>query len=1300
MQLPEGKTGLLAGAALAATAAGAAAYVYTNKVTCEQGVVVFLDGSKNGIHLGKCESIDVLKGQVEEKLHIEDCRLFVEQAEGRPELSSSAELAAALASPALRVSGVLLLLATADSQPLSSTAQQAPKLLPIPAGPKPLPLVGSFLLYNQGGQGHPAYNFAANVFAPEKRAVWGDTVLIVLPHSGGPDGEVLKDVQPGLLDYAVATCDPEVVAELLARQEDFPKLWGRRKAERSLQAVAGNGLFTSSTLDKDWQVAHGLLPRAFNQIRIKNYFGVLLDKTRSFVAAWAQMPQGGTIEGVSDWLTCMTADAVVKAAMGMDMGNVEAKAAGQPLHKFIDAFRFCLKSALGRATVESEFGSLAAWNPFFDGAAALAKKKAAALQASHDVVSELLERTRKGEIGGPQSVLSAMLNDVSPSTGDYVRLQNIYGQVMNLMIAGHETTAATLAWALYYISTHPEVEAKALAEISTVLGERCEPRADDVPKLVYLEACFREALRLHPAVGTVTRDVYADTTLKGTWFVRKGQRVDINNVALQRREDQWGGSFGDPNAYNPERFMPGAAEASGRHPNAFNPWGFGVRACIGSQFALWEGKLFLCMVLRCFKFRVPEGFARPLPSTADGGAAPTPHHLALRIWKRKESGAVLESISSQVAAAKAGAAAPAAAQSGAAPAAAQNGAAPAAAAAAGEATHGTPLLILYGSNTGTCEELASSLAGQAAAAGFAAKTASLDSVLATPAGPAGGTLPEAGALLVISSTYNGTPPDNAAEFARWLPKQADGSLSKVTFSVFGVGNSQWAQTYQAFPTQVALGLARAGATQVMEMRCSDVDSNDWMEAFDEWQREVLRGLLVTFGVNPPEAYVAAVNSGAAAGEAKARLQLRLLEAGEPGQALSVETVIAQLRAAKPDGYHLLEVLENRELQGPGASRSTRHVQLALPAGEAGQYSAGDHLEVMGNNDKALVAAALKRLGLTGSERVEWRANIEGGSGSARSLGGSGGLSLILSVSDALTWLVDLAAVPSKRTVSLLAEGCPCPPEAAALRQLATEDGYKEKVSGMRLTLVELLGQFQSLSVSLDQLANLLPRMGPRYYSISSSPLARPGTCSISVGLVAFTTPSGRPHRGAASATINATPVGGKLLGSVRKLSSSFRLPQDPAVPVIMIGPGTGVAPMMGFLQERAALAAQGASLGPAHLFFGCRSSAEDFIYRAELEGYVKSGVLAGLHVAFSREPGASKVYVQDLILQQGPALWGLFEAGAHVYVCGDARRMAPDVRNAFKEMAKSCGGRNAAAAESWMGGLLEAKRYLEDVWAG
>lgn len=264
------------------------------------------------------------------------------------------------------------------------------------------------------------------------------------------------------------------------------------------------------------------------------------------------------------------------------------------------------------------------------------------------------------------------------------------------------------------------------------------------------------------------------------------------------------------------------------------------------------------------------------------------------------------------------------------------------------------------------------------------------------------------------------------------------------------------------------------------------------------------------------------------------------------------------------------------------------------------------------------------------------------------------------------------------------------------------------MAGPKLTLVELLMQYKSVKMGLPDLLNALPRLAPRYYSISSSPLADPRRCSITVGLVTFTSATGRAHRGAASSMIHSQAVGTPLIGTVRVLQSSFKLPKDPTVPIIMVGPGTGLAPMMGFMQEREALLQRGGGrktsggaspLGPALLFFGCRSAAEDFIYKDRLEGYLASGVISGLHVAFSRD-GPSKVYVQDLIEKQGAEVWKLLESGAYVYICGDARRMAPDVRRAFMAVAQKHGGRSEASAQNWMGALMEGKRYLEDTWAG
>ncbi|KAI8468257.1 MAG: cytochrome P450 [Monoraphidium minutum] len=1239
-------------------------------------------------------------------------RLFLEAT--REELLPGADASAALEAASAGAAQLLLLIATPGG-PLSEAAAMLPRLAPPPRGPRPLPLVGNALCMT-GPYESPFYNAWHHLFRPEAAAAWGDTVLLRLPVNasslGDTEGAGGWDDRAALCG-SIMTCDPDVAAEMLGRQDDFPKARGagptghmfNRPIQRQLQEFSSNGLFTSDTSDPDWASAHGLLPRFFNTLRVKGFYATILDKTRAFVQEWDKRvagagPQGALVPEINDWLACMTADAVVKCAVGLDMHNVERKGARQPLHPFMRIFRAGLSAGLGKGDIKGELG----WSyycPFVSKKAALYRILRRARKEAEDLVSDMVEKTRRGEIGDSSSVIAGMLNDKAPNTGEYVRLQAMYGHIINLMVAGHETTAATLGWTLYHLSKSPECEAKALAEIQEVLGDAAEPTADHIPKLAYLEACFREALRLHPPVVQLGRDAAADTLIKNKWLVRRGQRVIINLVALHRREDIWGGPFGDPNAFNPERFMPGACEKLGlppRHPQAFLPWGFGVRSCIGQFFALWEAKAFLAVILPRFKLRAPVGYVAK-PSNKEGGAAPTACGLAFHIHARPN-------------------APPTAPPAAAAPAAPQAAAAPAAAPAAGAtaaASHGTPLAVLYGSNSGMCEDFAQQLAAKARAAGFSVTMESLD------LGISGGALPAGGAVAVVTSTYNGMPPDNAAAFAKWLTAAGEGAAAGARFAVFGVGNSQWAATFQAFPKRVDAGLARAGGSPLLPLASVDVDQAGVTDAFEDWSDALVGAALSALGVAGPAPGAGAAAAAAAAAADKARVEIEgPVAAGGAGAGL----VLAEAQITASDvaavrelvkwtgekdlsaGYGALEVLESRELLPPSGGRHTRHVELGLPEGMT--YTAGDHLEVIPTNCPALVDAALAVLGLTGDERFLWTAGSK--EGAARGLSASLkpparlGARLPGVKADAcarllLSYLCDLSSLPSRKLVAALAEACPCPPEAGALRQLAGEEGYAAGVAGPKLTLVELLARFRSVPMSLGGLINALPRLAPRYYSISSSPLADPRRCSITVGLVGFTSATGRVHTGAASGLIHTQPVGKHLIGMVRCLQSTFKLPKDPSTPIIMVGPGTGLAPMRGFLQEREALLKAGTPLGPALLFFGCRSASEDFIYRDTLEGWADSGVLSGLHVAFSRD-GPSKVYVQDLIAAQAAAAWALLEAGAYVYVCGDARRMAPDVRRAFMAVAREAGGRSEASAQNWMGALLEAGRYLEDVWAG
>lgn len=205
-------------------------------------------------------------------------------------------------------------------------------------------------------------------------------------------------------------------------------------------------------------------------------------------------------------------------------------------------------------------------------------------------------------------------------------------------------------------------------------------------------------------------------------------------------------------------------------------------------------------------------------------------------------------------------------------------------------------------------------------------------------------------------------------------------------------------------------------------------------------------------------------------------------------------------------------------------------------------------------------------------------------------------------------------------------------------------------------------------------------------------------CSVTVGVVDEPAISGKGRfRGVCSTYLAGLPEGATIMASLKETKANFRLPIDPSTPVIMVGPGTGVAPFRGFLQERAIAKTKGAALGDAVLYFGCRHPDQDFLYRQELEGFAAEGV-ADLRVAFSRKEKA-KVYVQDLVREDRDRLWAMIEAGARIYICGDGGRMEPDVRRALSRIYSEEKDVSADVADAWIDGLVAEGRYNLDVWA-
>lgn len=364
----------------------------------------------------------------------------------------------------------------------------------------------------------------------------------------------------------------------------------------------------------------------------------------------------------------------------------------------------------------------------------------------------------------------------------------------------------------------------------------------------------------------------------------------------------------------------------------------------------------------------------------------------------------------------------------------------------------------------------------------------------------------------------------------------------------------------------------------------------------------------------------------------------------------------------------VRVLSAEPLTGTASSKDVRHVVIDL-AGSGLSYEPGDSLGLATPNNPALVEATLAALGATGEEPVPCP------DGTTRS------------IRDAFTGLLDIAR-PLDRTLDLLAMSARHPRHADTLRKLSEGADGVEPVDA---DLLDFLTAFPSTRPTLKDLAASLPPLRPRLYSIASSPRAAPGEVHLCVAVVRDAR-RGRVRNGVGSGFLaDRSAVAGPVEAYVQP--SHFRLPADPAVPVIMVGPGTGIAPFRAFLAERAAAGIRGRTW----LFFGERNRATDFLYQAELTAWQKDGTLSRLDTAFSRDQ-RRKIYVQDRIAENAADLWRWLQDGAHFYVCGDATRMAKDIDVALRRLAMQEGRLDEAQARDWTVALARHGRYLRDVY--
>jgi sulfite reductase (NADPH) flavoprotein alpha-component len=544
-----------------------------------------------------------------------------------------------------------------------------------------------------------------------------------------------------------------------------------------------------------------------------------------------------------------------------------------------------------------------------------------------------------------------------------------------------------------------------------------------------------------------------------------------------------------------------------------------------------------------------------------------------------------------------------------------------------------PLLLLFGSQSGSAEGLAKKFAKQAESKGYQTRVLALNEYAKVD-------WARESRCLVITSTWGeGDPPDNATAAWAWLNSEAAPRLEHLHYAVLGLGDRNYSEFCGA-AKKFDLRFEALGAKRLVPRGECDVDyetiAKAWLETV--WE---------------------ALNASREITQGAALLQV-VADAEEKPTSTSYNRTNpfpAQLKT-------------NRRLNGASSAKDTRHFEILL--GENGPaYEPGDALGVVPENCPVLVEQLLAALHFDGDEMVQDAHGKESNLHTA--------LLKTFNIIQPQSSLLEAAAERAKNSalLDLLA-----PAQKAALdKWLYGRD------------IVDVLGSCSGAKFTPVEFTNLLRKLQPRLYSISSSPKAHPGEVHLTVAAVRYEC-QGRERKGVASCWLaDRVALNETIVPVFIQTSHGFRLPADTSRPVIMVGPGTGIAPFRAFLEERRAVAARGKNW----LFFGDQQRGCDFLYEEELTAMVKDGCLNRLDLAFSRDQ-AEKIYVQNRMLENAAELWTWLEGGAHFYVCGDAKRMAKDVDAALHQVVVQAGGKTMEQASEYVAKLKTDKRYQRDVY--
>ncbi|KAF4421737.1 NADPH-ferrihemo reductase [Fusarium acutatum] len=627
-------------------------------------------------------------------------------------------------------------------------------------------------------------------------------------------------------------------------------------------------------------------------------------------------------------------------------------------------------------------------------------------------------------------------------------------------------------------------------------------------------------------------------------------------------------------------------------------------------------------------------------------------------------------------------------------------------------TTGKNCIIFYGSQTGTAENYAQKLAREASSRyGLDPMVADLEEYDYNDLSE----LSEQVILMFILATYGeGEPTDNAQDFYTYITggedgEQPDVDLQNVKYVAFGLGNSTY-EHYNAMVRRVSKALDGLGAKNLVGVGEADDAAGTTEEDFLAWKQDMWPKLVQEFGLKERDvAYESTFGV----------LERDDLSANSPGVFLGeanadhLDTSSANRQFSNTNPY-IANITESREVF---TSKDRNCIHMEIDLGDSGlSYETGDHVAIWPTNSEDQVAQLLNILGL--SEKKDAVISIVSREATAKSP-----VPTPTTYTTALRYYLEIAGPVSREFINIVAAFAPTDAAKTEAMKLGGDKVYfNEKISQKCLSLAQVLrmlsGGLPWTKMPFSAIVEGLSKLQPRYYSISSSSLVQPSVVSITAAVESADI-QGRPDvfKGVTTNYLLSLKQAQnqesqsqeyQLNGPREKYTdfkapihlrkSNFKLPKDSSRPVIMIGPGTGVAPFRGFVQERAALKKQGRNVGKSLLFFGCRRRDEDYLYESEWQEHKTTlGDNFDIYTAFSRET-KQKVYVQHLIKTHAKEVMDMIDDGAIVYVCGDAKHMARDVNSTLISIWAEERNISIESATEKVKGLRDAVRYQEDIW--